>query len=96
MYSTPHLVVIHSPHPEVGPGGGGYHIYIYIDIMRHISYIEWMFSFGKILVLEVGFFFSNFNRKRIEKLIFLIKWGQDPAFLVRCGQIRWHTPECWI
>ena len=23
MYSTPHLVVIHSPHPEVGPGGGG-------------------------------------------------------------------------
>ena len=60
--------------------------------------IEKMFfsAFGKILVLVVGFFFSNFNQKRIEKLIFLIKWVQDPAFLVRCGQIRWHTPECWI
>ena len=28
MYSTPHLVVIHSPPPEVGPGGGAT-IYIY-------------------------------------------------------------------
>ena len=52
-------------------------------------------AFGKILVLVVVFF-STFNWKRIEKLIFLIKWGQDPGFLVRCGQIRWHTPECWI
>ena len=32
MYSTPHLVVIHSPPPEVGPGGGLPYIYIYIYV----------------------------------------------------------------
>ena len=29
MYSTPHLVSDTFPPSQVGPGGGGYHIYIY-------------------------------------------------------------------
>ena len=36
MYSTPHLVVIHSPHPEVGPGGGAT-IYIYIKLHMQLA-----------------------------------------------------------
>ena len=30
MHSTPHLVSDTFPPSQVGPGGGGYHIYIYV------------------------------------------------------------------
>ena len=39
MYSTPHLVVIHSPPPEVGPGGGAT-IYIYRLLVGNLKNVH--------------------------------------------------------
>ena len=57
MYSTPHLVSDTLPPSQVGPGGGGYHIYIYYTLYNIVRiYSIFMHLADSMQVWEIGMY----------------------------------------